>query len=199
MMNNFKLILAVKNKKSLAFILSFVVITGILPLTGQAPDTQAKLITPVSGFSQLAMIQGNSLPSLSSPANPGLNISQNFKKLAIIQGNSLSSWANPTNPEPKITMKINAVVTAYNSTIGQCDDTPFVTAAGTPVRDGIIANNLLPFGTKVRIPSLFDDKIFVVEDRMNKRWDNNRFDIWFSDAKTAKLFGIQKVEIEVIE
>jgi len=37
------------------------------------------------------------------------------------------------------------------------------------VRDGVIATNILPFGTKVRIPEIFGDKVFVVEDRMARK------------------------------
>lgn len=36
---------------------------------------------------------------------------------------------------------------AYSSTNGQTDGTPYLTAIGTPVRDGIIAANFLPIGT----------------------------------------------------
>ncbi|MCX6737737.1 MAG: hypothetical protein NTX26_03350 [Candidatus Parcubacteria bacterium] len=62
------------------------------------------------------------------------------------------------------TMKI--VVTAYSSTEAQTDDTPFITASNTLVRDGIIASNLLPFGTKVRFPELNPKKIYIVEDHI---------------------------------
>ena len=41
-----------------------------------------------------------------------------------------------------------AWVTAYSSTPEETDDTPFVTASGTSVRDGVIATNFLEFGTK---------------------------------------------------
>jgi len=87
--------------------------------------------------------------------------------------------------------------TGYSSTYDQTDATPFITAHGTYVRDGIIATNFLPFGTIVKIPRLFDDKIFVVEDRMNDRYWRH-IDIWFSDRNSAIEFGRQEVKIEVI-
>ena len=67
---------------------------------------------------------------------------------------------------------IQVIVTAYSSTPDQTDDTPFITASGKSVADGIIASNLFPFGTKIRIPKLYGDKIFTVEDRMNKKKGN---------------------------
>lgn len=88
-------------------------------------------------------------------------------------------------------------VTAYSSTPEETDDTPFVTAMGSPVRDGIIATNLLPFGTMVQIPKLFGDKIFVVEDRMHPR-KKNFIDIWMSSKQEAKEFGIAYTDIVVL-
>ncbi len=95
--------------------------------------------------------------------------------------------------------KIKMVITAYSSTVDQTDDTPFITASGKKVKDGIIANNLLPFGTKIRIPKLFGDKIFIVEDRMNKRKGNYHADIWFESLLQAKNFGAKTAEIEIVE
>ena len=94
--------------------------------------------------------------------------------------------------------RIEVVLTAYSSTLDQTDDSPFVTASNTRVRDGIVAANFLPFGTKIKIPDLFGDKIFVVEDRMHRRF-NDRVDIWFSDRWSARQFGLQKAEIIVLE
>ena len=89
-------------------------------------------------------------------------------------------------------------VTGYSSTPEETDSTPFITAWGTRVRDGIMAANFLPFGTLVRIPSLFGEKIFVIEDRMNKRYKYN-IDVWFSERELAKVFGVKKVTIEIVE
>lgn len=87
-------------------------------------------------------------------------------------------------------------MTAYSSTPDQTDDTPFITASGTHVRDGILAANFLPIGTRVKIPSHFGDKIFVVEDRMNARY-NIRADIWMESRDAAKMWGIKYVTLEV--
>ena len=98
---------------------------------------------------------------------------------------------------PLATKKI--VVTAYSSTPDQTDDTPFITASGKVVEDGIVASNFLAFGTKLRLPELFGDKIFVVEDRMHKRFFSDRLDIWFPDRETAQNFGVRETTLEILE
>jgi len=95
--------------------------------------------------------------------------------------------------------KIKVVVTAYSSTPDQTDDTPFITASGKEVADGIIANNMLSFGTQIRIPELYGDKVFVVQDRMNRRKSNYHIDIWMPDRESALDFGVKTTEIEVLE
>lgn len=119
--------------------------------------------------------------------------------LVISQGNSLSPISNPNNPDPKVVRKLLIVATAYSSTVWQTDDTPFITAAGTSVRDGVIANNILPFGTRIRIPELYGDKIFVVEDRMSWKKGNHQIDIWFPEYWQAKNFGAKTTLIEILE
>lgn len=93
-------------------------------------------------------------------------------------------------------------ITAYNSEVGQCDNTPCITANGFNLCEhGIedsVATNALPFGTKIRIPELFGDKVFVVRDRMNKRY-TNRFDIWMKNKIDAKKFGLRVAKIEILE
>jgi len=89
------------------------------------------------------------------------------------------------------------VVAAYSSTVDQCDDTPFITANGTRVRDGIVAANWLKFGTRVRIPEMYGDKVFIVTDRMNPRFDD-RMDIWMAERSDAVKFGMRRLTIEVL-
>ena len=90
-------------------------------------------------------------------------------------------------------------VTAYSSTPDQTDDSPFITASGAWVYDGIVASNFLPFGTKVRFPELFRDKIFTVDDKMHNRFTDTRVDIWFPDRESAKEFGIKETIMEILE
>lgn len=122
-----------------------------------------------------------------------------FSESTIIQENSLLSPVNPLLVrEIKVARKIKVVVTAYSSSPWETDDTPYLTASGSIVRDGIVATNILPFGTKIRLSSLYGDKIFVVEDRMNPR-KGYQVDIWHSSYWEAKQFGVKLAEMEIIE
>lgn len=91
---------------------------------------------------------------------------------------------------------IYVTITAYSSTPDQTDDSPFVTANGTWVHDGTLAANFLRFGTKVRLPDYSGDKVYVVEDRMNQRY-NYRADIWMESREAAKQFGVKKLKMEI--
>lgn len=117
--------------------------------------------------------------------------------IALVQSNSLVSVASPETPE-KVVDRMTVAITAYSSTIWQTDDTPFITASNTTVRPGIIAANFLPFGTRVRIPALYGNKIFEVEDRMHPR-KTDQIDIWFPDLQSAKNFGAKIGQIEVLK
>jgi len=89
------------------------------------------------------------------------------------------------------------VLSAYSSTPDQTDSTPFIMASGKHVYDGAIASNFLPLGTLVRIPELFGGKIFVVEDRMHKRF-SDRVDVWMETRQEAINFGLRSAAIEVL-
>ena len=121
------------------------------------------------------------------------------EQLILSNGNTLLPIVSLPGSEPKIVKKISVVITAYSSTPWETWGDPFVTASGSWVRDGVIANNLLPFGTKVRVPEIYGDKVFVVEDRMHSRKGNYHFDVWFPSYWQALEFGAKKTYIEVLE
>jgi len=91
-------------------------------------------------------------------------------------------------------------LTAYSSTIAQCDSTPWETATLKRPRRGYVAlsRDLIatytpgaPFryGDKVEIVGL---GIFQVEDTMNPRWQR-RADVWMPSTDEAIQFGRQTV------
>jgi len=118
--------------------------------------------------------------------------------LVILQGNSLFQVADINNPEPKVVKTMQVVITAYSSSPLETDDTPFVTAAGTLVKDGTVANNKYPLGTKIRIPGLYGDKIFVIEDRLHWSKGGYQVDIWFPSRQDALNFGAKRTYIEIL-
>ena len=99
--------------------------------------------------------------------------------------------------------------TAYNSTPGQTDSTPFVTATGTRVRSGVVAlsRDLLgrfPYGTRLTIEDLsgryssyLRGRVFIVEDTMNVRIDNT-VDIWMVSRGEAMSWGNRNIRITAV-
>lgn len=132
----------------------------------------------------------------------GFNINENIEKpnlFLLVENDSLITLNFPVTPKTKIENNKSFVVmiTGYSSTTDETDDSPFITALGTHVRDGVAASNFLPLGTAIKIPEIFGDKIFLIEDRMADRfWFN--VDIWFPDKFSAKNFGSRIVRIEIV-
>jgi 3D (Asp-Asp-Asp) domain-containing protein len=95
---------------------------------------------------------------------------------------------------PKEGTVLRVVSSAYASSPYQTDSTPCITAAGTTVRPGVVATNFLPLGTIVSI----DEKKYIVEDRMNSRYDGYYLDIWFPSTSEALEFGRKKLNITIL-
>ena len=132
--------------------------------------------------------------------------SQNIdQEAALVVNSELIASSSPEKPlvkETKVIRTSTHTITAYNSEPNQTDDDPCTTANGFNVcrsaQEDTIAANFLKFGTKVMIPELFGDRVFVVRDRMNKR-HANRVDVWMKDYDDAVHFGIKVAKIQVIE
>jgi len=85
----------------------------------------------------------------------------------------------------------------YSSENRQTDHDPFATAGGTKPKWGTVAANHLPIWTRMKIQG-FGEKIFVVEDRMNKRY-NRMIDIWFPTRKEALKWGSRMVNYSIVK
>lgn len=83
---------------------------------------------------------------------------------------------------------------AYTASEAETDSDPKTMASGKEVYEGAIANNCLPFGTKIKV----NGKVKVVEDRMNSRYDCDNFDIYFTDYNQAVEFGRKTMDYELI-
>lgn len=142
--------------------------------------------------------------SIMSFINPQFIANEDIQKtnvtIDMLQGNSIIASNSPVALVRRGSPVVKTIVvtaTAYSSTPDQTDHTPFITAMGTHVRDGIVAANFLPFGTKIKMPDVFGDKIFIVEDRMHNRYWHN-VDIWFPERWMAREFGVKRVKVEII-
>lgn len=192
--------------KQLNRLLAILTLTSILPFV-PANHASAGFLDWFSGPENESSTSQtfDSFANFLSTNDPTIDADSEKQNLSLLQNNSLVSTFSPLavkitteikNAKVKSVMTVRA--TAYSSTPDQTDSTPFVTAMGTQVRDGIIAANFLPFGTKIRIPRIYGAKIFVVEDRMNRRYWHV-VDVWFPDRASAMEFGNRTIEIEILE
>lgn len=147
-------------------------------------------------FPQYSHAYGLNAAQISAASNPLLVA--NSPQPILYNGEKLAEiYDLPESEERKPVRTVTVSMTAYSSTVDQTDDSPFITANGTRVRDGIVAANFVPFGTKVKIPELYGDKVFEVTDRMNKRYQT-RVDIWMETRQEAIQFGVKRnVTIEI--
>ena len=103
-------------------------------------------------------------------------------------------------PQNAFTEEIRGNVSAYSSSEDETDATPFITANGKQVYDGLIANNCLEYGTEVaiqedKIGDVEFYKIYTINDRMNSRYGCEHFDIWMKSKQGAINFGRKKLII----
>lgn len=104
----------------------------------------------------------------------------------------------PENEARKPRRVYKSTLTAYTSRVEETDSSPFITANGSYVHVGTIAANCLAFGTKVQLPELFGDQVFVVEDRLHPRKGCNQLDVWFPEYNDAIQFGKQYSTVHVL-
>ena len=114
---------------------------------------------------------------------------------------------------------LTVVATAYSSDTWQTDGDPFVPADGSDYKEEFedkgfvraIASNDYPLGTKVRFPEVYGNQVFVVRDRMNRRYTGKyRVDVYHIEGnehnevdqkksrEQAKDFGVQWVKMEIL-
>lgn len=116
-------------------------------------------------------------------------------EIVIVNANSI---LGAKQPDPEITpLRIRLYITAYSSSPDETDNTPFITASGKRVRHGVVASNFLPLGAKIKIPDIFGETVFIVEDRMHSRF-NDRIDVWMPTKKDALAFGKKLAEVEIL-
>ena len=115
-----------------------------------------------------------------------------YVEIPLIQNNSLLPISSL--PRLEVVKVFYVTATAYNPLPEQTDSTPFITASGERVRNGIVAANWFPFGTKLRI----NEEIYEVQDRMNKRYNYPYIDIFMWELEEAREFGRKKLKIELV-
>jgi len=157
---------------------------GLIPQSG--PETSTfdglyALHTQAQGLSTAVLAHTNALVSIDSVVETPTIVAQEIAQPRV-------------KPQP-----LDVWVTAYSSSLDETDDTPLITASGSEVHDGVAAANFLPIGTKFRIPKIFGNKVFIVEDRMNSRYNNVKIvDVWMGSKEQAIDFGKMNMKIELL-
>ncbi len=95
---------------------------------------------------------------------------------------------------PSLDEDRTAEISAYTAREEETDSNPTITANGETVYEGGVANNCLPFGTKVKI----GENIYTVNDRMNSRYGCGHFDIFMWDLGKALQFGRKQLSYKVL-
>ncbi len=155
---------------------------------GQVIGAANRMLETMPGASPMVLNQERISPAEPSPM--------------LLQGEELEKaqkeWREELHEsKPAVAVKY-MTLSAYNSIPNQTDGSPYATAIGSLTRDGVVASNNLPIGTRVRFPDHFGDKVFRVEDRMNTRYQNN-VDVWMEDITDARKFGRRYAKVEVVE
>lgn len=93
-----------------------------------------------------------------------------------------------------VSLEKTGIFTAYTAIVSQTDSTPTITASNQKVKEGVVANNCLPFGTRIKV----NDRIYEIQDRMNERYGCDKFDIYLWKHSEAIDFGMQTLKYEII-
>jgi 3D (Asp-Asp-Asp) domain-containing protein len=127
------------------------------------------------------------------------NLNNQITTTELVAQNSPVLEPSKKEIKEEVNKKLSKILlTGYSSSLDETDETPFVTASGNSVRFGVVAANFLPFGTKIRLPKIFGDQIFIVEDRLHENY-SDRIDIWFPTKEEALRFGVKISEVEIFD
>ena len=170
----------------------------------------ANFIVPC--YPVFAASENTSTPEIKASSSFIGDYAQRFSKILNYSWFSIDNIDNnnesapnrlPQSNDSEVAKITNLLLTAYTSEEAQTDSSPCITANGFDLcKQGIedtLAINGVKFGTKVRIPDLFGDRVFIVRDRMNAKYSSNRGDIWMNDKNDAIKFGAQLARVEILK
>ncbi len=133
-----------------------------------------------------------------APPPTSVNSLADIQQTVVAPANTELVSKLPAVSDKPVKKRLVVRASAYSSTKDQTDGDPFTAASGQKVHDGMIAMNGMPFGTEIRIPDYYGDKVFTVGDRMHRRWGNKKIDIWMTTRAEAIQWGIRTVTIEIL-
>ena len=196
--------------KRVALSLQILTITSVSLLSRPIPVNASVLLS--SGWFKVKFEQIIPVPEAKADEEPVVNNTD----MPVVLGNAFLASSSPETvpsklapqeakimPRPKGFMvqsgtTFDLTVTAYSSTVDQCDSDPFTTASGTRVHDGTVAANFLPFGTHVTFPGYSGNKVYTIEDRTNAKY-SSRADMWMVSRGASLQFGKRHLQMVVVE
>jgi 3D (Asp-Asp-Asp) domain-containing protein len=186
-----------KNKLMKKNVLTVLLLTLVSSVVFPLPSLADTKIVTTSSSTNISykLVTDDSVQSLIEIINPEV--------IANGSGVEAKNYHLPQNNNLSAKYTVIAVLTAYNSDLGQTDNSPCITANGFDVcKHGVedtVAVNGFKMGTRVRFPDLFGEKVFVVRDRMNSRYSSGRVDVWMLSKADAKTFGVKSAKMEVLD
>lgn len=168
----------------------------LVPLRKRALDLSVLAFVAVIG----AYVFLPTVVNADAEQNTGFDQDTIARMVATMQNETVAYGHLPQSADVPPRKTFSIPVTAYTSEVGQTDSTPCITASGLDVcernEENVVAANFLPIGTRLRMPELFGDRVFYVEDRMNARYVY-KADIWMKNKSDAIAFGLKHTTIEV--
>ena len=134
------------------------------------------------------------------------DLMEDYIEKSNIAANTKENSTFPLAGERSPRRTVWVLATAYSSDVAQTDSTPCIPANGynlcehynTYGSGNTIAANFLRFDTQVKFPGVFEDKVFISRDRMNRKYNGQmRIDIWMPSRAEAIQFGARWIEMEI--
>lgn len=156
------------------------------------PDSKTLKSVALRGVAGvLAAIMLPITPVIAEPAAAGSQAITN--RVSVVAETNLEEFSGKL---------ITFEVSAYNTVPEQTDDSPCVAANGDNIclekNKNTVATNFLPFGTRIIIPSL-GNQVYVVRDRMNKRYDGYYLDVLAPTKSHAMVIGRQERKVIILD
>jgi 3D (Asp-Asp-Asp) domain-containing protein len=178
--------------------------------------TKYKVVERFTAMTAIAAMLVGMIPVQAVNAQTNEIVASNIP-YAVVNTSTLLREDFPVAGEREAPRTRSIVATSYSSDPYQTDSTPCLPAMNYDLCEhamngevNTIAANDLPLGTQVRFPELYGDTVFVVRDRMNRRYTGkSRIDFYVAklDAdgnvdnvaskQNAINFGVKRLKMEI--
>lgn len=159
------------------------------------PDTLGSPLVILTA-EQLAIL--NPPPPAADETGDDVFEPQSVEQYQPVPGELIDRVLSPSGIPYRIVNRRRMIMTAYNSEPRQTDSTPWIMANGRMPVPGSAACNGLAIGTRVRIPEVFGDAIFTIEDRMAEDQGLDHIDVWVYHINDAYALRHPTVTVDIL-